>query len=449
MATNPETIENFKSGMLLAHGVDHPSKIPGFYTRVKKTKLEKYGDENYNNKVQIEKTCVERYGVSNMLKLYHPIGQLARMNNAYETVLARCAEYNVTPMFTREEYKGLHYENKYPLRCNSCLHEYETPLTYRTSDIDRPVCPKCNPNGKNIVESEIYAFLTALLPTDIIKVNDRTVLVGKELDFYLRDRKFAIEHNGLYWHAEDVSGKSREYHLNKLKSCAFHGIRLIHIFEDEWRDSPHIVKSIISSALGIYEKSIDAADCEIVELTTTESSNFVHENHIQGNVNSSVKYGLKYANEIVSIMTFGKDRFSNSGAWELHRFCDRLNYSIVGSASKLLAHFMEMHSPNKIITYADRRYFAGEVCSKLGFQFVSNTAISYSYVSPDFKSRLNRMKFMKHRQKKILENFDPEKTEWQNMQANGFDRIWDCGMMKFVWKTPTAIRQLNVLDHTP
>jgi hypothetical protein len=24
-------------------------------------------------------------------------------------------------------------------------------------------------------------------------------------------------------------------------------------------------------------------------------------------------------------------------------------------------------------------------------------------------------------------------SEWQNMQINGYDRIWDCGHMKFIW----------------
>ena len=32
--------------------------------------------------------------------------------------------------------------------------------------------------------------------------------------------------------------------------------------------------------------------------------------------------------------------------------------------------------------------------------------------------------------------FDPHLTEWQNMQLNGYDRIWDCGHYKFEWINP-------------
>jgi len=33
-----------------------------------------------------------------------------------------------------------------------------------------------------------------------------------------------------------------------------------------------------------------------------------------------------------------------------------------------------------------------------------------------------------------LELFDPALTEWENMQLNGYDRIWDCGNRVYTWK---------------
>lgn len=47
--------------------------------------------------------------------------------------------------------------------------------------------------------------------------------------------------------------------------------------------------------------------------------------------------------------------------------------------------------------------------------------------------RLNRMNFQKHKLKGILENFNEELTEWENMQANKYDRIWDCGNNSYVF----------------
>lgn len=42
-------------------------------------------------------------------------------------------------------------------------------------------------------------------------------------------------------------------------------------------------------------------------------------------------------------------------------------------------------------------------------------------------------------QKKHIEKndglfFDPNLTEYLNMLANGYDRIWDCGNMKYVYR---------------
>lgn len=43
----------------------------------------------------------------------------------------------------------------------------------------------------------------------------------------------------------------------------------------------------------------------------------------------------------------------------------------------------------------------------------------------------SRQKYQKHKLKNKLEKFDPNLTEWENMQMNGYDRIWDCGNLVF------------------
>jgi len=44
----------------------------------------------------------------------------------------------------------------------------------------------------------------------------------------------------------------------------------------------------------------------------------------------------------------------------------------------------------------------------------------------------NRIKYQKHKLKNILENFDKELTEIENMKNHGFDRIFDAGNKKFI-----------------
>lgn len=46
-----------------------PSKDPEVQEKIKRTKLERYGDENYNNPRKNEKTCLERYGVAHVKQI--------------------------------------------------------------------------------------------------------------------------------------------------------------------------------------------------------------------------------------------------------------------------------------------------------------------------------------------------------------------------------------------
>jgi hypothetical protein len=47
------------------------------------------------------------------------------------------------------------------------------------------------------------------------------------------------------------------------------------------------------------------------------------------------------------------------------------------------------------------------------------------------------MNFQKHKLAKIIKVFDPNLTEWENMQLNGYDRIWDCGNLKYTYSIST------------
>jgi hypothetical protein len=44
--------------------------------------------------------------------------------------------------------------------------------------------------------------------------------------------------------------------------------------------------------------------------------------------------------------------------------------------------------------------------------------------------------FQTHKLHSLLENFNPMLSEWDNMVANGYDRIWDCGTDSWGWVKP-------------
>jgi hypothetical protein len=140
-------------------------------------------------------------------------------------------------------------------------------------------------------------------------------------------------------------------------------------------------------------------------------------------------------------MTFGslrKSMGSNSveNSYELYRFCNELNTSVIGGASKLLKHFINTYQPKEIISYADRRWSKGNLYEKLGFKFVSNTPKSFSYIINN--KREYRFKFRKDVLIKL--GFDSKKTSHEIMLERNIFRIYDCGNKKYILIRPESHR---------
>ena len=163
-----------------------------------------------------------------------------------------------------------------------------------------------------------------------------------------------------------------------------------------------------------------------------QEEKFMDSNHLQGYVRSKICYGLYFNDELVSLMSFGRARYSKN-QYELLRFCNKLNTAVIGGASKLFKHFIKEHNPDDIISYSHKDKFTGNVYKQLGFEYSHSSDPSYYYTN-DYINFESRLKYQKHKLPLILQQFDPALTEWQNMQNNGYDRIWDCGNDVWVWK---------------
>jgi endogenous inhibitor of DNA gyrase (YacG/DUF329 family) len=293
-------------------------------------------------------------------------------------------------------------------------------------------CLKCFPYNKSIGENEVLNFCESLLGEMVIS-NDRKFIRPQELDIVIPDYGLGIEYNGLFWHSCDtVSLEDANYHLEKTTKCEENGLNLLHIFENEWQNPSKqtIWKSIIRNKLGKSNK-IYARKCEIREVSSKESVSFLENNHLQGNAPASIRYGLYHDDILVALMTFGKSRFNKKIDWELIRYCNMLNTSVVGGASRLFKHFLKNHT-GSIISYADRRHSQGGLYKNLGFEFSHNSKPNYYYYK-DHRTLESRQKFQKHKLSVILENFDPDLTESQNMYNNGYRKIYDCGNQVWIY----------------
>lgn len=260
-------------------------------------------------------------------------------------------------------------------------------------------------------------------------------LFGKEIDIFLPDYNFGIEFNGLFWHSELGGGKHKQYHFNKSKLCFENGIKLIHIFEDDFISKKELIFSRIKFILKLNKsETVYARKCEIRNVKSHEAKLFLQENHIQGHVNSSIKLGLFYKDNLVSLMTFGKNRTvlgskNKSGEYELLRFCS--NKNVPGSFSKLLNYFILKYNPDKIISYLNLGWnfnVNNNVYTKCGFSFSGISQPNYWYT----KNYIDKEHRFKYRKSELVKSgFDKNMTEKQIMEERGFDRIYDCGSARF------------------
>jgi len=395
--------EKFKRTILKRYSVNNPMKSEVVKEKYKQTCLKRYSVENPNqNKIIKEKSKQTIHK-----KFFNNLLNSDRLKDL------------VTPLFKFEDYTGTNEYKNYSWKCNKCETEFE-------DNIDNgkiPRCFKCYPklNGTSKGELEVLSFIRQYYPD---AKQDRTILDGKEIDIYIEELKLGIEYHGLYWHSELGSNTEPKYHQNKTLLAKQKGIHLIQIFEDEWFEKQDIVKSILLNKMGKSPNKIFARKCKIKSVENKIAKQFLFNNHLQSEING-IHLGLFYNNDLVSMITMGKSRFNKSIDYEILRFCNKLNTSVTGGLSKLLSYFKKLNPGSSIITYADARFGTGSGYLNSGFKYKELTNPSYHYIK-NF-NRESRMKYQKHKLKDLLESFDSTLTEWQNMQLNGFDRIWDCG----------------------
>jgi hypothetical protein len=128
-------------------------------------------------------------------------------------------------------------------------------------------------------------------------------------------------------------------------------------------------------------------------------------------------------------MTLGIRKTNSFSVFELIRFCNRKNTNVIGSASKLLNHFVKDNKyRGKIVSYADVSLFSGSLYDKLGFSIKKISGPNYYWVVDNI--RHHRFKYNK---KKLIKFYsvNPNKTEYEIMHERGHYRIWSCGQIRY------------------
>lgn len=294
----------------------------------------------------------------------------------------------------------------------------------------------------SIMEQNVSTFIQSICNTDI-KNNVHNMITPYELDIYIPEHMFAIECNPTATHNSSIPDpwgcepKSPSYHKMKTDMCEEKGIFLFHIFGYEWTHKREIIESMIKNILGKCDQKIYARKCVVKEVDSNTATKFLNGNHRQGAAGASVRLGLYYQGELVSLMTFGKVRNTIgtsknedlSDCWELVRFCSKLNTSVVGGASKLFQYFVREYTPARIRSFSDRAHTRGTLYQKLGFTELRRSDPGYVWVDLYTDRAYNRYNTQKQNIRKFLhdDTLDLSKSEKQIMEEHDFVQVFDCG----------------------
>ncbi len=438
--------EKTKNSYLENFGVEHISQLQEnrerskewtsseeFKNKSKNTLLEKYGVQNPSQSLEIQ----QKIKSNNLIKwgYEHPMQSDLMKEKLKNSLLLKYDVDNITKFegFRKSKFKIAKDENYISYDENgvcvfSCDNDFDhnffipTDVYLKRKLSKLSLCTVCFPISEtpSIKEKNLKDFIKSIYNGLIIESYREKF----EIDIYLPEINLGFEFNGVYWHSEKF--RDKKSHLNKTNYFAERAIRIIHIWEDDWLHKNEIVKSQIRNWLKLTEKKIFARKCELKIIQNTSlSSNFLNENHIQGTDKSKIKVGLFSENELVSIMTFNKSEGRDSlgeTEWNLSRFCNKLNCSVIGSASRILSFFIKEFQPTRIISYADKSWSMGELYQKIGFQKLYETSPDYKYVVGGI--RRNKSNFRKSKLKTSL-------TESEEMKQREILKIWDCGKIKF------------------
>ena len=424
-----ELKEKVKQTCLHKYGVENPYSSKEVQEKIKNTFLDRYGIKNpmQSKEVQekVKQTNIERYGSENVMQSFDIRKKsLSKERNMTEEELDLFFKsINSQEWWNNQEsFLSVKTVLKDLLTLSQIYiyaHKFRPDWTFK-SPISQPHQRVINLLNEHQIEYEI---------------NTRSIISPLELDIYIPSKSLAIEVNGIYWHSE-LSGKDRNYHLNKTIACEKKGIQLLQFWDIEIEDKWDIVSSMIINKLWLIKNKIGARKCIVKSISSQQAFEFFEKNHIQGGIKSAINYGLFLNKELISAISFSICRFDSNKILELTRFGVKNNTSVIGAFSKLFK-----HHKGDVVTYADRRYSIGNVYLKNNFTLEKSSNPGYKYLRENGLE--SRMKYQKHKLPNLLETFNPDLTEWENMKVNGFDRIWDCGNLVFKFNEKLILTKVN------
>lgn len=429
---------------ILKYGVDNPSKSTIVKTKIssanklnkniiiekrRKTKLEKYGSETYNNmkknqetkilnhgdpyyngRDKYKETMLEKYGVDNGFKLPE-----LKKENTNRLFIEKGYSDDFKELISNRD-KSIEYLAGKSLNYYDLTKLFNAPYYVIQNWVIRLELQgyiNYQFDGRSHYEDEIIEYLKNIGVQNIqtnVKILDK-----EEADIYLPDNNLIIEFDGTYWHSDLF--KAKNYHLNKSLLAEKLGYRLIHIYQYEWDDinQQEKIKQLLRIACGKVNERIYARNCEVKIIRNEEARLLNDKVHLQNHRNAKVTYGLFYKNELVQLMSFSKRKKGLDTDWEIIRGCPGSNNIVIGGVSKLFKHFVKDYNPTSVFSYCDFNKFNGKSYEELGMKFIGSTGPDLTYI---IKGKC----------------FKRQYSNYKNIKDKVDYRIWGAGSKKYLWE---------------
>lgn len=317
-------------------------------------------------------------------------------------------------------------------KCSTCGHEWQTQPNYRC--FQGYGCPECFKNGRSYSEDDLFDYISARVDGAEVQRHVKGLLDGqKEVDVFVPSKNVAFEFNGLYWHAEGFVG--RTYHRDKVVEARKHGIRLIHIWEDDWENRRAVMERFINTVLGVDERDkVGARECQVAEVSREDATRFLNCNHLLKAPRVTGRaWGLWHGDELVAVLLSKKHK----NGYEITRYATSKN--VRGGFTRLLAQLERQlcqEGGGTITTFSDNSHSDGHLYEVAGFSKDGDVAPDYMYATAhgDRKHKFNfrKAKFKSNPNLKYKEGL----TERELAELNKLFRVYDAGKIRWVKQVP-------------
>lgn len=417
-----------KHTCLELYGVDSSAKVADIQAKQKATVKAKYGAENImqtdTGKKRLQKTMMERYGVPCNLMVRDDVYDFSKCcydvlmgDNVWVRVLKKLAQdknvsydmlYKEYPLYHRDFILSMQVSDHIETLCKAWKKAGRDVIKYPTNTFFKmPVVMASTflneyakkglislPSNFNCFKSQYELMVSNYLDSLGVKyeVNNRSVLGGKEIDFYIPDKKVGIEINPSVSHNSNKYAKNRGrlfgskeelYHYDKYKAAAKAGIVLLQLFEYDLNPEQFDKKTkyLLKQKLCGYDEKVYARKTVVYEAkrdVRTKCVAFLNDYHLQGSATATKYFAMEYCGELVGVASFKHHK----GYVELKRLCFKRGVQVLGGLSKFISAYFKSDTNCDIIkSFSDNNIGDGTGYLRAGAKLVGETKTSLCFVS--------------------------------------------------------------------